>query len=171
MNDNLEITQYEEAFALLERGVHVITADDGERKSGCTVVWVSRSSFDPPMVSLYLSPQRFTHDLIKRAGHFCINIVGVNHLELARAFGIRSARDVDKFEGIGFEKEKSGAPVLMDACAFIDCELVEQFTTGDHTCFVGRVVAAERQSDEEPLLYRYEDFYPKEEEADAGGER
>jgi len=153
-----------EVFDMMVSGVYIATADDGEIKAGCTVVWVSRCSFDPPMVAVFIAPERFSHDVVKRAKHFCLNVVGENHFELAKSFGLASSRDTDKYTGVSFEKAKTGAPVLNNACAYLDCEVVETYTTGDHTCFVGRVVAAERLSPEKPLKYRHSDYYPEEEQ-------
>ena len=158
-------TTYDSVFELMQSGVYVITTDDGAAKGGCTAVWVCRSSFEPPMVAVFLAPKRHTHEILSNARNFCVNIVGEHHKDLARNFGLRSSRDADKFAGISTEKGKSGAPILKDACAYLDCELASEFPAGDHTCFIGRVVAAGRNSYEAPLLFMHEDFYPEEKEA------
>ena len=153
---------FTEIFDLMESAVFIVTADDGKTKGGCTVVWTSRASFEPSYIALFIAPKRFTHDIIRNAGHFCLNIVGQKHIELARSFGLQSSYDVDKFAGMALDTSKAGAPILRDACAYIDCRLVQEFTVGDHTCFVGEVVAAERLSVEAPLIYKHTDYYPKE---------
>lgn len=161
----MEESPFTEVFDLMETGVFVVTANDGKTKGGCTVVWVSRASFDPAYIAVFVAPKRFTHDIIRNAGHFCLNIVGQRHLELAKSFGLQSAREVDKFAGKGIDESKTGAPILREACAYIDCRLVQEFAVGDHTCFVGEVVAAERLNLEAPLLYKHSDYYSKEEQA------
>lgn len=158
-------TSFDSVFELLQSGVYIVTAEDGSAKAGCTAVWVCRSSFEPPMIATFIAPKRHTHDTIKRAGHFCVHVVGEHHVDLARGFGLKSSRDVDKFAGLACTKGKSGAPILKDACAYLDCQLAAEFEAGDHTCFVGRVLTAERTSFDKPLLYFQEDFYPEEKEA------
>ena len=158
-------TEFDEVFDLMKSGVYVITANDGQKMGGCTAVWVSRCSFDPPMVAIYIAPKRYTHDIIKNAKHYCVNIVGERHLEIARGFGLRSSASVDKFAGVQFTSGVTGAPILKDACAYLDCELVQEMTIGDHTCFVGKVVAAEKITLEKPLIYLHEDYYSGERQA------
>ncbi len=158
-------TEFDDVFDLMKTGVYVITADDGSKLGGCTVVWVSRCSFEPAMVAVFIAPRRVTHDIIKRARHFCVNIIGERHLETAKEFGLRTSANVDKYAGVSFTKGQSGAPILKDACAFLDCELVQEIEIGDHTCFVGKVLAAEKFSPEKPLVYRHEDYYPREKQA------
>ncbi len=155
---------FTEIFDLMDTAVYIVTADDGERKGGCTVVWVSRASFEPSYVAVFVAPKRYTHDIIAKAQHFCLNIVGENRLDLAKSFGMRSSYDVDKFANLRFNESKSGAPILQEACAYLDCKLVQEFTVGDHTCFIGEVLAAEKLSMEKPLLYEHSDYYTKEAE-------
>lgn len=153
---------FTEIFDLMDTAVYVVTADDGECKGGCTVVWVSRASFEPSYVAVFVAPKRHTHDIIVKAKHFCLNIVGETRLDLAKNFGMRSSYDVDKFADLRLNDSKTGAPILHDACAYLDCKLVQEFTVGDHTCFIGEVVAAERLSMEKPLLYEHSDYDKKE---------
>jgi flavin reductase (DIM6/NTAB) family NADH-FMN oxidoreductase RutF len=153
----------------MQSGVYVVTADDGEKRGGCTAVWVTRASFEPAMIAVFIAPKRYTHDVIKRAGHFCLNIIGEHHKELARTFGFKSSAEVDKFAGVIVDKAKTGAPLIKEACAYIDCELAAEFPAGDHTCFVGKVVAADRNTFEKPLAYSNEDFFPKASEAQGPG--
>jgi flavin reductase (DIM6/NTAB) family NADH-FMN oxidoreductase RutF len=162
-------TEFDEVFDLMQTGVYVITADDGTKMGGCTAVWVSRCSFEPPMVAVFIAPKRFTHDIIKRAKHFCVNIVGERHLQTAKDFGLRTSANVDKFVGVQISKGLTGAPILKDVCAYLECELVQEFEIGDHTCFVGKVMAAEKFSLEKPLIYRHEDYYPRERQAEHEG--
>lgn len=153
-------SSFTEIFDLMDTAVFIVTADDGERKGGCTVVWVSRASFEPSYVAVFVAPKRHTRDIIAKAKHFCLNIIGEHHLEMAKDFGLKSSYETDKFANIPLNESLTGAPILREACAYLECRLVQEFVVGDHTCFVGEVVAAGRQSLEKPLLYEHSDYYP-----------
>ena len=80
-------------------------------------------------------------------------------MELAKLFGFKSGKQVKKFEGVKYERKVTGAPILIDAIAYLDCKVVSETTAGDHTIFVGEVVDAKICSEEEPLIYRTSDFW------------
>jgi flavin reductase (DIM6/NTAB) family NADH-FMN oxidoreductase RutF len=146
------------ARALLH-GVYVLTSRDSERVNGMTAAWVSQVSFRPLLLSVAVAPERFTHELIDRSGYFAVNTLGQGQAALARAFGFRSGRKVDKFEGVGHHPAANGSPVLEEAVAYVECRVVDRLTAGDHTLFIGEVVEGAVLKDEEPLPFRWGDFF------------
>jgi flavin reductase (DIM6/NTAB) family NADH-FMN oxidoreductase RutF len=58
----------------------------------------------------------------------------------------------EKFLGVAFHAERTGAPVLDSSLAWLDCRVVAAHEAGDHTLFVGEVAAAETREGT-PLLY------------------
>ena len=73
-----------------------------------------------------------------------------NQERIARRF---ATWEVDtKFEGLAFHTEVTGAPILDDALAWVDCRVHSEHSAGDHTIFVGEVVAGDAKEDS-PLLY------------------
>ena len=81
---------------------------------------------------------------------YAINLLASNQEAISRRFA--EPPDDTRFEGIGFERGVTGAPLLHDALAHIECELVDRHPGGDHSIIVGRVVAASAGS-ARPLLY------------------
>src|SRR5262245_13819679 len=71
---------------------------------------------------------------------FTVNVLKQGQLELARRFGTRSGRDLDKLAGLAWLPGRNGGPILEDALAYFDCELSSTMSTGDHELVVGRVI-------------------------------
>lgn len=150
-----------EALSKLSSGVYVVTTKYENKLNGCTVVWCAQLSFQPLLVSVIIAKARYTLELINKSKVFAINILGQNHLEIAKHFGFQSGRKVDKFANLGYETKITGAPILRDAIAYLDCKLWASYEGGDHTIFVGEVVAGGISPAIdllEPLIFRQEDF-------------
>jgi flavin reductase (DIM6/NTAB) family NADH-FMN oxidoreductase RutF len=153
----MTVKDIESAFAKIINGICVVTACADGKANGMTAAWYSRVSFDPPLIMVSVAPKRFTHDLIKKSGFFCVNILAEDQLHLSKAFGFSSGRTKDKFAGVGQRLGKTGSPVLEGVAGFLDCKLVSAFEAGDHTLFVGEVQDA-AASGKKPLPSRMEDY-------------
>jgi flavin reductase (DIM6/NTAB) family NADH-FMN oxidoreductase RutF len=150
----------EVAFAALVHGVYVVTTRVGEKINGMTAAWVSQVSLKPPLVMVSIAPPRYTYTLIKESGVFAINVLASDQVELAKRFGFKSGRKVDKCAGLDWIQAASGAPVLPQAHAYLDLKLVHTFPAGDHTLFVGEVVEAKiLHPDSRPLVFKKSDFF------------
>jgi len=82
------------------QGVFVITSKWNDKINGMTAAWVSQVSFKPRLLAVAIAPQRYTYELIKNSGMFCINVLGKDQIELAKHFGFKSGKNVNKFENI-----------------------------------------------------------------------
>lgn len=142
------------------QGVFVITAKAGDRINGMTAAWVSQVSFNPLLVGVAIAPARYTHGLIEEGGLFCVNALPKGAVELAKAFGFKSGRKVDKFQGVEHFPAANGTPVLKAAYAYLECKMASRCETGDHTFFLGEVVdGRELDPQAEPLIFRWDDFF------------
>jgi len=101
-------------------------------------------SFNPPLVAIGISPKRYSHKLIKELGEFVVNVPTREIVEKVVYCGTVSGRDVDKFKEAGLTPipAKMVRPPLIKECiAHFECKLYASYEAGDHTIFVGRVVA------------------------------
>jgi flavin reductase (DIM6/NTAB) family NADH-FMN oxidoreductase RutF len=126
----------------LSTGVYVIGVCDGKRTNAFTASSVV--------------PVHHASRPILRAGRaFTINVLKRDQVEVASHFGTVSGRDLNKLSGVRWRQGLSGAPVLVDALAYIECELASIVAAGDHELALGRVVdGALLTPDGQPLLYR-----------------
>jgi flavin reductase (DIM6/NTAB) family NADH-FMN oxidoreductase RutF len=143
-------------------GVAVITAKSGSEINGMAASWFSRVSGRPYLVMVAVSRKNYSLEIISNGNIFAINILGKDQIELGRHFGKQSGRDVDKFASIPYESHKTGAPILKNCIAFLDCCVIKSIPVGDHILFIGEVVEAKIIRDEEPLMLDRRDFFKEE---------
>ena len=125
-----------------------------------TASWVSQVSLKPLLVMVSIAPPRYTHTLIKESGIFAINVLTSDQVDLAKRFGYKSGRKIDKFAGLDDPTAATGAPILPQAYAYLDLKLVHTFPAGDHTLFVGEVVDAKiLHPQSQPLVFKKSDFF------------
>lgn len=133
-------------------GVAVVTScrDDGA-PCGLTASAVASVSLDPRLVLVCVDRAADSHAWIRRAGVYALNVLeGARGETLARRFATGGLED--KFRGTAWRTERTGSPVLDEALAWIDCRVDSAVEAGDHTIFVGEVLAADTREGT-PLLY------------------
>ncbi len=124
-----------------------------------TIAMVHIFSFSPPLIGIGVSPDRYSHSLLKKFKEFVVNIPTKELLEKVSFCGENSGRDIDKFKATGLEKEKSmkvSAPSIKDCPANLECKVIKEIETGDHTWFIGKVLSVRVAKDynkEEAILY------------------
>jgi 3-hydroxy-9,10-secoandrosta-1,3,5(10)-triene-9,17-dione monooxygenase reductase component len=136
-------------------GVTVVTSLDGERPQGITVNALSSVSLDPPLVMVALDRRRFITPVIHRVGRFAVNVLGEGQQGLSDCFaGAPVFPGRHEFCGAAWNPAESGMPLLEDAIATLDCEVVNTFQAGDHDLFIARVDAVTNPEYHPlPLLY------------------
>jgi flavin reductase (DIM6/NTAB) family NADH-FMN oxidoreductase RutF len=146
------------AEALLH-GVYVLTSRDSERANGMTAAWASQVSFSPLLIAVSVAPERFTHEVIERSGYFALNALHQGQIELARAFGFRSGRKVNKLEGVAHHPAANGSPVLDEAASYVECRVVDRVAAGDHTLFIGEAVDGALLTGLGTMPFRWGDYF------------
>ncbi|MDP9311417.1 MAG: flavin reductase family protein [Chloroflexota bacterium] len=131
-------------------GVTVVTACQAGICHGITVSSFASLSLEPPLVLFCIDQHSSCHDAIANADGWVINILAEDGEWLSRLF---AGRDPDKFAKVRYRLGLVEAPILDDALAVIECRLHSQLPGGDHTIFVGEVVAMDVRRNAKPLLY------------------
>jgi flavin reductase (DIM6/NTAB) family NADH-FMN oxidoreductase RutF len=140
-------------------GVTVIAARDPDTgvPGGLTANSVCSVSLDPPLVLVCVSERCKTHDVIKKARSFSVNVLGESQGEISRLFSQRGTPT--KFDGVPYRMGAAGSPILTDALAWLDCRVWATYAGGDHTIFVGEVMEAGTVDDGPPPLVFYQGEY------------
>ena len=130
-------------------GITVVTTlgPDGA-DIGMTVSAFCSLSLDPPLVLICIDRQASAFAALEAAEHFAINILSSDQEAISRRF----ASDDDRFSGLGYRRGVTGAALLDDALAYLECRHHARHDGGDHVIFVGEVEAASAQRGH-PLLY------------------
>jgi flavin reductase (DIM6/NTAB) family NADH-FMN oxidoreductase RutF len=140
-------------------GLYIVGSRSGERRNGMTCNWATQLGFDPKLLAVSVEKEAFTHELIAEGGVFCLNIVDREDRAIVRKF--TKPVDVDleaqTLNGFAFHDGASGAPVLDQAVAYLDCTVHSTVDVGSHSLFLGEIVDAAFQKDEETPVLRMED--------------
>jgi flavin reductase (DIM6/NTAB) family NADH-FMN oxidoreductase RutF len=131
-------------------GVTVVTTvDDRCADHGMTVSAFCSLSLEPPLVLICIDKTASVYPALAGAASFAVNILASGQEALSRRFAEHLE---NRFEGIGFARGRTGAPLLHDALAHLECETRARHDGGDHTIIVGEVIAAAAHAGR-PLLY------------------
>ncbi|WP_363316522.1 flavin reductase family protein [Brevibacterium sp.] len=137
-------------------GVAVVTASTPAGPAGITFQSFTSLSLDPPLISFNPTRTSTTWPRIRRAGRFCVNVLGAEQEHLARIFSHPSggpAGAAAQFSGVSHRLSELGSPRLSGALAWIECTLEAEYDGGDHTIVVGRVAGMSTVENAGPLLY------------------
>jgi flavin reductase (DIM6/NTAB) family NADH-FMN oxidoreductase RutF len=142
-------------------GLYVVgTTDKGERRNAMTLNFASQLSFDPKWMGIGVEREAFTHELISGAGVFSLCLVDREDRAIVRKF--TKPVDVDlaahTLNGFPyFDGSVTGAPVLSQAVAYVECEVRQTVAIGDHSLFLAEIVNAAFLKDEDTPVLRMED--------------
>jgi flavin reductase (DIM6/NTAB) family NADH-FMN oxidoreductase RutF len=144
--------EFSSAYRLLHpmHTVLVSCVDKTGKPNVLPLAWAMPTSRDPALVAVSVAPSRYSHALIEETGEFVVNLPTVDIIKETLACGRTSGRDHDKFTETGLTPmpaRKVKAPIIKECIAHLECKLHSQFKTGDHTIFVGEVIAAYANKD------------------------
>lgn len=121
----------------------------------CNTVFQLTST--PVRVALGINKNNLTNEYIKSSGVLSICILDKDAHDMVKNFGFRSGRDADKFENVKYTAGVTGAPVLEDCAAYLECRVDQSLTVdaGTHTLFIAEVVEGGVKTDADPMTYAY----------------
>ncbi len=135
-------------------GVTVLTVRDGEIIHGMTANSFTSVSLSPTLVLVCILNGSTTHDFVSRAGHYAINILSHTQVDLAQRFAKQVLVPSEPFADVPYHSAVTGAPIFDECLGYIDCRVIAAHPAGDHTIFLGEVLAAGfGQAPDGPLLW------------------
>jgi len=114
-----------------------------------TIAWTGSVCSEPPMLSISVRPERFSHEIIQDTNEFVVNIPSLAQAKLTDWCGMVSGRTVDKFAGTGLTPAaalKVGCPIVRECPLNIECRVQQSLNLGSHTMFVAEVIAVQVSS-------------------------
>ncbi len=124
----------------------LVTCSDGTNENIFTVAWTGTICSDPAMTYISVRKERFSYDIIKRSGRFCINLTTEDLAYATDYCGVKSGRNENKFEKLNLKvtrSEKFNIPILKKSPVVIECEVVEIKELGSHDMFISKVCNVE----------------------------
>ena len=122
----------------------LVSCGDEKEKNILTVAWTGTICTDPAMTYISIRKERYSYDIIKRTGEFCINLTN-EELAYATDFcGVKSGKTIDKFKEMNLTPQKStkiDAPMIEESPVSIECRVKEIKELGSHDMFIAEVLA------------------------------
>jgi flavin reductase (DIM6/NTAB) family NADH-FMN oxidoreductase RutF len=146
----LDSTLQRRIMSRFATGVTLVTTRfDGDQIWGMTANSFTSLSLDPPLVLITVDQRNAMCGYIQRGQCFAVNILTTHQEAISRQFATRGPKD---FSGLALTTAETGAPILRDALAYLDCRIEQAVRGGDHEIFIGKVVAG-GSGEGQPLLF------------------
>jgi flavin reductase (DIM6/NTAB) family NADH-FMN oxidoreductase RutF len=145
--------EYRRLIGCFATGVTVITAARGGEVRGMTANAVTSLSLDPLLLLVCVDKRTITHQFLEEAQHFAVNILAEDQEQVSRALASRDSEDARRLIGYRYRPGKTGAPILEDCLAYVECRIAEVLPGGDHSIFIGQVEGGEILRDVAPLIF------------------
>lgn len=114
-----------------------------ERPNIITVAWSGTINTDEPMLYISVRKSRYSYDIIKESGEFVVNLVNKELAFATDYCGVRSGRDIDKYEEMKLTPLPSQhihAPGIAQSPVNIECKVTNIIPLGSHDMFLAKVV-------------------------------
>ena len=125
--------------------VMVSTADKSGNTNILTIAWTGTVCTNPPMAYISVRPERYSYHMIEESGEFVINLTTEKLARAADFCGVRSGREVDKWEECGLTPGTAHslkyAPCIEESPVNIECRVVKTEKLGSHHMFLAEVMA------------------------------
>jgi flavin reductase (DIM6/NTAB) family NADH-FMN oxidoreductase RutF len=145
--------EFKKLLGLWTTGVTIVTSCAGEKIHGMTVSAFTEVSLDPPLVLVCCDESSNTHPVIAEGGVFAVNVLARGQEALSNRFASKED-EWKRFEGLAWETEVTGAPILPGIVAAMDCRVVAAHPAGDHVIYIGEVEALRVDASRQPLLHQ-----------------
>ena len=129
-----------QALKSMTYGIYVLTSFYEEEINGMIASWVSQVSYDPLLIMVAVHPNRYSHNLIAKSGYFALHVLAADQSNLLGRF--KGPDPKAKFSSIQWQRGRTGCPILSDSMAYFECRVTAEYTPGNHTLFLGEVLAA-----------------------------
>jgi 3-hydroxy-9,10-secoandrosta-1,3,5(10)-triene-9,17-dione monooxygenase reductase component len=141
---------FRDALGRFPTGVAFVTAVPDGEPAGLIVSSLTSVSLEPPLLSICPSRSSLTWSRMRRTQRFGVNVLGRRHERFARS---ASPPGADRFAGVDWELGPAGVPLITDALAALECDIVAEHPAGDHWIVVGHVHSILMSPLDDPLVF------------------
>ena len=141
---------FRDALGRFATGVAFVTAAPDGEPTGLIVNSLASVSLEPPLVSFSPSRSSLTWSRMRRSGRLGVNVLGRQHEQFAKR---ATPAGADRFAGLDWTLGRGGTPLLTDALATLECEIVAEHPAGDHWIVVARVDEVRISPSKDPLVF------------------
>ncbi len=141
------------ALGRIPSGLFIVTLSRNELETGMLASWVQQCSFKPPLLTLAVQRGRQVADLLSKGSRLTVNILEASQTDMIAHFGKGFTLGEDAFRDLEVQRVPGQGPVLTEALAYLECQVVERIPTGDHEIFVAEVVAGNVLDEGQPMVH------------------
>ena len=128
-----DVDRTAKAVGRLVGSMSIVTTKRQEVSGGMLASWVSQATFNPPGLTVAVAKDRAIESLLFKGDNFVLNVLAEGkHIPLMKHFLKPFAPGEDRFEGVATEEADNGSPILSDALAYVECQVVNRMECGDH---------------------------------------
>jgi len=140
----------------LEYGVYVVSMGKGNEGNAFTASWVAQVSSEPPMVMISVNNKHQSTPILKEHGAFVINLVSKDHESVAKTYYGPAESGYEKLKTTDIEESPvTKTPLISGMEGFLDCRIVDTILAGNHTVFIGEVLAASIENPDLVIMTSY----------------
>lgn len=122
----------------------------GEKPNIITVAWAGTVCTNPAMLSISVRPERYSYSILKETKEFVVNLVTKELTYACDYCGVRSGREVDKFQELkltALPSQKVAAPSIAESPVNLECQVEQIQQLGSHHMFLARIVSISAQEE------------------------
>ncbi len=141
------------AMGRIPSGIFILTVRRGDDETGMLASWVQQAGFEPPMLSVAVRQGRYVGEWLDAKAPFVLNLVGEGDKRLLKHFGRGFEPGAPAFDGVEIERTASGAAILREAVAHLECATAGHVDSGDHRVYLARVLSGALHGDNRPMVH------------------
>ena len=139
------------ALRMIPYRLYVLGTKDGQQLGASTINWVTQTSFKPPLIVMGVKTDSGAFQHLKDNAAFALSVLGTGQKDMAFAFFKPTEQEGNNVNGYAFETKASGAPLLVDAPAWVEGKVTDIVDRGDHAVVVAEVTDAGVRREEHVL--------------------
>jgi flavin reductase (DIM6/NTAB) family NADH-FMN oxidoreductase RutF len=142
----------QKVLRLLTNGMYILTSRSADRFGAATITWVSQASFKPPLLMVALRKDGSAFQCVVESRAAVLHVLSSDQQLIAQKFFAATAESQGLLNSEPYFEGASGAPVLQNLGAYLECKALEIVpTNGDHAIVIFEVLEAVLRKDVEPL--------------------
>lgn len=145
------------SFYKISYGLYLISSNFEGKQNGCISNTIIQVSSKPAKLSVALSKDNFTTEIVKKSGRFTATVLSqATSMDVIGEFGFKTGKDIDKFAKFNTMVDNFGTKYIADNMgAMFSCKVLECLDVGSHIMFIGEVEEANVLSDKPAMTYEY----------------
>lgn len=142
-----------QALRLFTYGLYAVSCADSGEINAFTANWLTQVSFEPPLLAVSVENTSKSLPMIARSRRFVVNVFDANpnKRKLTGQLGKSAHKVPDKLQGVRYQLDEHGIPLLLDCLGWVACEVRQTVPAGDSTLLVAEVVNAGMLAEGTPL--------------------